>query len=694
MKSTRILLAIVLTLCSTSAMMANEEDLKSGISAYNENDYNTAKTYFDKCITDNEKDVTAYYYRGETNEKITEFNDALSDFNNAIKYNKDKKQFNALYYERAYVYYMIDEYGKAIDDYTTALKYKKDDGMSLTGRSIMYRMTGNYDASDADCKAALQIDDSNIKARIGLGKNEIARKNYQNAIDLLGQAERYSPSNHEVQAALAMAWMGKGDYRQAADYELANIENGGTKQDTVEDNCIKHIYNYWITQLNGKVNNNPNDKTWLSMRAKAYYTHCDYKKAVEDYTKLTESSEDATDASGLSDLALKANAQMRVGDLLGAIETYSKAIEKPTGGILRLLRGKAYEDNGDYEMAIKDFTQEIGTSYNAASSYAERGKTHFIMGKTKEAIADEKMAIDIENDNYKAMWYLALMYHALGDTANTRLYANMILGDKSLKSLDVADDMSLQKSIMANLLLGTYSKAKSYIDKAYGNSNDDSRYELLSLSASIHGDQKEALEDLKQSLAISPQSPVKLNKQLGLEALVVTPEYKTFMKGYTAHWDSLQAGFAKARLKINDETEEIKSTVDIKKTSGNLYEVPCRVNDLPLKFLLDTGASTVTISSVEAGFMYKNGYLTDNNIMGSVNFVTANGEIAQGTMIKLRKVTIGDVELKDIEASVVRSQTASILLGQSVLNKFGRVEIDYNNLKLTMTQQVAKAKGK
>jgi predicted aspartyl protease len=37
----------------------------------------------------------------------------------------------------------------------------------------------------------------------------------------------------------------------------------------------------------------------------------------------------------------------------------------------------------------------------------------------------------------------------------------------------------------------------------------------------------------------------------------------------------------------------------------NLNVVPCKVNDIPMKFIFDTGASTVSISLTEARFLLK-----------------------------------------------------------------------------------------
>ena len=109
---------------------------------------------------------------------------------------------------------------------------------------------------------------------------------------------------------------------------------------------------------------------------------------------------------------------------------------------------------------------------------------------------------------------------------------------------------------------------------------------------------------------------------------------------------------------------------------GGVCQVKCAINGLPLYFVFDTGAADVTISSVEANFMLKNGYLTDADFLGKHNYVTATGEIHEGTVINLREVRVGSVVLNDVKASVVKSQHAPLLLGQSVFRRFGTLEVD------------------
>ncbi|MBR0532057.1 MAG: retroviral-like aspartic protease family protein, partial [Bacteroidales bacterium] len=96
----------------------------------------------------------------------------------------------------------------------------------------------------------------------------------------------------------------------------------------------------------------------------------------------------------------------------------------------------------------------------------------------------------------------------------------------------------------------------------------------------------------------------------------------------------------------------------------------------PLQMIFDTGASDVTISSVEASFMLKNGYLSNRDIKGKKYYQTANGQISEGTVITLREVKIGDAVLHNVDASVVGSQRAPLLLGQSAMERFGTITID------------------
>ena len=144
---------------------------------------------------------------------------------------------------------------------------------------------------------------------------------------------------------------------------------------------------------------------------------------------------------------------------------------------------------------------------------------------------------------------------------------------------------------------------------------------------------------------------------------------------------------SESRLSDTLRTDALLSEVPMRRKKSGTYEVPCTINGLPLKFIFDTGASDVTLSSVEADFMLKNDYLSEKDFRGSRKYLTASGSICDGALVCLKEVRVGDVTLKNVEASVVRNQQAPLLLGQSALERLGRITIDNESSRLIIKRK-------
>lgn len=116
---------------------------------------------------------------------------------------------------------------------------------------------------------------------------------------------------------------------------------------------------------------------------------------------------------------------------------------------------------------------------------------------------------------------------------------------------------------------------------------------------------------------------------------------------------------------------------------NGIYKIPVEINGSNMNFIFDTGASDITISDVEAMFLYKQGKLLKEDILGSQQYQIADGSIAEGTIINLRTVKLGNRTLKNIKASIVHNVDAPLLLGQSALAQFGKVSINYEKNEIT-----------
>ncbi len=97
---------------------------------------------------------------------------------------------------------------------------------------------------------------------------------------------------------------------------------------------------------------------------------------------------------------------------------------------------------------------------------------------------------------------------------------------------------------------------------------------------------------------------------------------------------------------------------------GGHFTTVGNINGHSTQFLVDTGATAISISQSEAermGLRYREGRRTMTQ--------TANG-IIPAYALMLDSVRIGDVEVRGIEAIVVPSQMSHVLLGNSFLTRF------------------------
>ena len=249
----------------------------------------------------------------------------------------------------------------------------------------------------------------------------------------------------------------------------------------------------------------------------------------------------------------------------------------------------------------------------------------------------------------------------------------------------VPDDNSC--AMYALLELGRKEEAFQFMDKVIDFDPDDSGsfYDATCLYTRI-GDTGKAMEYLEKSLDKGFRRFHHLHHDDDLDSLRELPGFEPLVRKY-----ELKA-MEEAGNDISGNTEEVSDDMD-KKTEvpftidGGCLIVKCTINGLPLSFIFDTGASIVSLSQMEANFMLKNGFLSEKDMKGTGRFIDANGDISEGTIVNLRSVDFGGMNLKNVKASVVRNQKAPLLLGQSVLGRLGKIEIDNPGKKLVITHK-------
>ena len=112
----------------------------------------------------------------------------------------------------------------------------------------------------------------------------------------------------------------------------------------------------------------------------------------------------------------------RAGDLRGAIEHYSEAIESGqlTDHGLALAfhnRGAAYHELGEYQRAIQDY--DTGLRYQPSDAhvdYTNRGRAYFELSEYRQAIEDFDSALSLNSSFAEAYFERGRAYDAIGDS--------------------------------------------------------------------------------------------------------------------------------------------------------------------------------------------------------------------------------------------------------------------------------------
>lgn len=104
-----------------------------------------------------------------------------------------------------------------------------------------------------------------------------------------------------------------------------------------------------------------------------------------------------------------------------------------------------------------------------------------------------------------------------------------------------------------------------------------------------------------------------------------------------------------------------------------------------LFWMLDTGASDLLINLEMEETLTENNVLNTQNFRGVRDYELANGSIERCRTYLVDDVKIGDYNLKNVSVSVT-DKGKKILIGRSLLNKFGTVTLDNNLNKIYLSK--------
>lgn len=641
-----------------------------------EQDEAKALDLVNKQLKETPDNVQALLLRVRLNRKKGELGKALSDVNHALKVNKPKKSeiaMSTLHWWKGHLYQDMNETDKSCESLGMAYGLaKKDNKENLQSISFDYgcslALLKRYEEADAVFDAMLKEDETDAAAMVGKASTMIERGKNREAVNILDKALKYAENYSEVYRFQMIAYRNLEESNKAIDAAISYYDKDEDPQlDTVLCVFSKNS-NYAIASLKAKAKKSEEPVQWKYLLGRFEEHQRDYAEAIKSYDSLEEEYGkdrvlDYRRAECYAELGMSDKAANYLGGL----------IEKEPDWMLLVTRGDVYLQAGRLGDAIKDYTAAIDEVPDGAYAYYKRGWCYEMMGDKEKAKEDYNLGIDNSQD-YP---YLYLMRGELYLDAGDKEAA-----DKDFETVLQKDTLVDNGSCRHYALhfLGKDKEAEEWMNRviAADPENDGNYYDRACLFARM-GRLDESIASLRTAFEKGYRNFGHIADDDDMDSVRDLPEFEALVDEFKAKHD---AYLKEHELSAEEDREVTVTEIEMTRKPGGTFEIPCDINGLQLQMIFDTGASDVTISSVEANFMLKNGYLSEKDVKGKKYYQIANGEISAGTVITLREVKIGDAVLRNVDASVVKSQKAPLLLGQSAMERFGTITIDNINNKL------------
>ena len=646
-----------------------------GVEAIQNNNAEEALEYLNKELEDNPNNGYALAWIATVRKYQEEYGRALTAVDLAIKYipKKDKQYRAFAYIVRAEVYIGLDEKDKALADFTSAVRETPDDADVYEKRANLYYYMDKYDLADKDYQKIISLDPGSVMGYMGLGRNANAEKRYLEAVEQFNYVTKLASDYSSGYSFRAESYIGLKKYNEAIDDIIKALD---IDYDNKAFHLMQEVADSTMTPLVAKLKiqatKNPNNSYWPYCLGVIHERTKSYKKAIDYYTNSIEKDLSPVTAERI------ANCYSEMGNFTSALEHINHAIAlDSTDYDYVMAKADLLYESGDTKNAILELDKYVNRYPEYAFGYYRRGWYKDNSEDIDGAIEDYSMTIVLDPSYAYSYLGRADMYAQKKDAESaTADYQKVIELDTIPNNGSCAQ--------YAYWGLGQKEKAIEFMNKVIANDSENAGnyYDAACLHSRM-GETDAAIDFLKTALEKGYRRFAHLEMDDDLDAIRDLPKFKELIERYKKIFES------EIEENIVDEATYEDRIVEVPFTKeGGVCKVKCSINELPLYFVFDTGASDVSISSVEATFMMKNGYLKSTDVIGKQNYMMANGEISAGTVLNLRNVNFGGLNLDNIRASVVHNQSAPLLLGQSVLNRLGNIEIDNIKGVLRITHKV------
>ena len=334
----------------------------------------------------------AYLFIASIQLQNENYGGALSAIENAIKFipKKDKEYKSFAFYKRAGIYVALEDSEKALRDFTSAIALHPDEDYYSERAQVYYELE-QYDLADSDYQMMLSLDAHNAMAYMGLGRNNIARGEYQPATERFDYVISLYPEYSSGYSFRAETRMKLKDYSGASsDVAKALSIDGDNKAFHLMQMLADSSYTIISVKIKSYAVQEPNNYYWPYCLGVINETAHRYKEAIEYYEKSAKLDTDDIIYARLS------SCYEELGDWKMAKSYIDKAIDlDPKCFKYQLSKADIYYQSGDIKSGVAVLDDFIDSNPDFYYGYYRRGWFKDNLGDVDGAIDDYTTSIEL-----------------------------------------------------------------------------------------------------------------------------------------------------------------------------------------------------------------------------------------------------------------------------------------------------------
>ena len=458
----------------------------------NDEDLDEALKQFQTALEKNPRNGYAHFFIGLIRLNNNENGNALSAFDLAVKHlpKKDKVMLALVQSKRALVHLELTDTTAALADLGTAIRLAPNDKIYYQQRGDLYYEMSRYDLSDRDYEQMQKLDKGDTYSYMGLGRNAVARKDYDRAIALYDHVVQLAPEDDSGYSFRAEAYLLRHEYPRAVEDFVTAISHMDDDIDPKAFQVFGILCDSAAAPLRARLkvlhNKEPNLLIWPLLLAALERGQMNYGRAVnyrlEAYALKPANSTTYHLAADLASLnlheaALSWNARAGAGDStdidiplqraqqlieLRRYDEAKAALDRAQAldaeNIrLYLLRSMVHREQKHYEAALEALDMALSLNEEAAFLHDLRGRLLLKMGQKERAAEDfrRELALEKTPSDYSTSPF-ALYFLGQPKAATARMDSIMVKGD----------DKQAYNAACIYALCGNKQQALTYLERA------------------------------------------------------------------------------------------------------------------------------------------------------------------------------------------------------------------------------------